>query len=76
MIFLLGLSTTLKVLYSQLVIWTQALFKASSKVSKGLFPILHPPDPTNLTSQNFFNPTGIRRIDALNLVASSDVKSK
>jgi hypothetical protein len=66
----------LNVLNSQCVISTHALVKASSKVSRGLLPILHPQDHTNLTSQNFFNPTGIRRIDALNFVANSDVKSK
>ena len=74
--FLFGLPTTLNVLYSHWVISIPAFVRASSKVSRGLFPILHPHDHTNLTSQNLFSPTGIKRIEALNFVASSDVRSK
>jgi len=76
MIFFLGFQTTSYVLNSSLVILIHALTNQSSKVSKGLFQMLHQPLPINFTLPYLHNQYGIKRIDVLILVALSIVRSK
>lgn len=74
--FFLGVPTTSNILCSHSVIFIPALTNASSKISKGLLPILHPPLPTNFTFPYLINPNGMSKIDALNFFAKSSVRSK
>jgi hypothetical protein len=76
MIFFFGVQTTSYVLKSSFVILIHALVSPSSKVSRGLFPILHPPLHTNFTLPYLHNQYGIKSIDVLIFVAFSIVKSK
>jgi hypothetical protein len=76
MIFFFGFPVTWYVLNSSLVIEIPAFISASSNESSGLLPILHHHVPTNFTLPYLWSPRGISSIEALNLVASSDVRSK
>ncbi|OQY39108.1 MAG: hypothetical protein B6229_04480 [Spirochaetaceae bacterium 4572_7] len=75
--FFLGFEVILYVLNSpSSSISIQAFLSHSSKESNGLFPMAQPQVHTNFTSPYFNNPNGIKRIEALILVALGDVRSK